>query len=146
VESGCITIAAHDVLLETVFFLSDPFSLVEVQPFCWKLADSHQTSNDHLADNPGELVSQSCFPLLQVLPLPGEVFAARKQRLHLKFQSHTLPPEKFPALVQGISVRRTLTLMGLRGGLVLILLETLMVLGHKGCSFHVSRRDTKAIG
>src|SRR5437016_13673043 len=106
-KPGSITIAADDVLLEAVLFLSDTLLFVRMQPFRGKLADSHQTSNDHLAGHLGELVSQSCFPLLQVLPLPGEVFTARKQRLHLQFQSHTLAPEKFPALVQGTSVRRT---------------------------------------
>jgi hypothetical protein len=70
-----------------------------------------------------------------VLPLPGEALTSRKQRLHLKFQSHTLTPEKFPALVQGISRWSSATIMGLGGVLLLVPLKTLMILDHKGLPF-----------
>ena len=61
VEPGCLTLAAHDVLLEAVIFLSDPFLLIEVHPFSGKLWDSYQTGNDHLAGHQGELVPKTAF-------------------------------------------------------------------------------------
>ena len=72
-----------------------------------------------------------------MLPLPGKAFTSCQCCLYLKFQSHALTPEKFPALILSISWWRSVTIMWPGGMLVLIPLETFLVLGHTSSSFHV---------